>query len=166
MQHLKKILLSILCAISILFARPQQVAPNISDPRLDFALPDANGNSVQLSSMKGKVFLLDFWASWCVPCRFFNKELVKIYSKYKGKGFEILGVSIDDSKKDWKRAVSKDKITWMQINDTNGWDAVAAIKWGVDAIPESFLIDANGNVVVVNPEKKDLEAKLKELLGK
>jgi len=142
-----------------------QTMPNITDSRLDFSLPDLKGDSLRLSSMKGKVFLLDFWASWCVPCRFSNKNLVKLYSKYKQNGFEILSVSLDDSKKEWMKAVNKDKITWLQINDSRGWDAKSAAKWQVDAIPASFLIDKNGDVVAINAEKKELENKIRELLG-
>ena len=142
-----------------------QVQPNITDSRLDFSLPNLKGDSIRLSSMKGKVFLLDFWASWCVPCRFNNKNLVKLYSKYRDKGFEILGVSLDDNKKAWQKAVNKDKLTWPQINDSKGWDAMSAAKWQVDAIPASFLIDKDGNVVAINAEKQELENKVRQLLG-
>ncbi|HEY0433321.1 MAG TPA: TlpA disulfide reductase family protein [Chitinophagaceae bacterium] len=142
-----------------------QEVPNITDSRLDFTLPDIKGDSVRLSSMKGKVFLLDFWASWCVPCRFSNKNLVKLYAKYKADGFEILGVSLDDNRNAWKRAVVKDRISWMQINDSRGWDALSAAKWQVDAIPASFLVDKDGNVVAVNAEKNELEDKIRQLLG-
>src|SRR5215471_3455887 len=142
-----------------------QMQPNIEDSRLDFALPSLKGDSIRLSSMKGKVFLLDFWASWCVPCRYSNKQLVKLYSKYKDKGFEILGVSLDDNRNEWKKAVNKDKITWLQINDNGGWNAVSAAKWNINAIPASFLIDKDGNVVAFDPEKQDLENKIKQLLG-
>ena len=142
-----------------------QVQPNITDARLDFSLPDLKGDTLRLSSMKGKVFLLDFWASWCVPCRFSNKNLVKLYAKYKDRGFEILSVSLDDNKSAWKRAVSKDKIDWLQINDSAGWNAVSAAKWQVDAIPASFLVDREGNVVAINAEKKELEDKIRQLLG-
>ena len=163
MLNLKNIFLS--CFLLITVSSRSQVVPNITDPRLDFALPGVNGDSIRLSSMKGKVFLLDFWASWCVPCRFSNKNLVKLYSKYKQNGFEILSVSLDDNKHDWMKAVSKDKITWLQINDSRGWDAKSAAKWQVDAIPASFLIDKNGDVVSINAEKKELENKIRELLG-
>lgn len=142
-----------------------QVQPNITDTRLDFTLPNLNGDSLRLSSMKGKVFLLDFWASWCGPCRYSNKNLVRLYAKYKDKGFEILGVSLDDNKNSWKRAVSKDRINWLQINDSKGWDAMSATKWQVDAIPASFLIDKDGNVVAINAENKELEDKIRQLLG-
>src|SRR5437773_12471141 len=107
----------IFCFAVITISAKSQVIPNITDSRLDFSLPDLKGDSVRLSSMKGKVFLLDFWASWCVPCRFSNKQLVKLYDRYKDKDFEILDVSLDDNRGAWKKAVSKDKITWLQIND-------------------------------------------------
>ena len=103
------------CITVITISARSQTVPNIADSRLDFSLPDMKGDSLQLSSLKGKVFLLDFWASWCVPCRFSNKNLVKLYSKYKSNGFEILSVSLDDNKHDWMKAVNKDKITWLQI---------------------------------------------------
>ena len=88
-----------------------------------------------------------------------------MYNKYKDKGFEILSVSLDDQKNDWKKAAAKDKITWMSAIDPGGWDAMAATKWQVDAIPASFLINKNGDVVAINLEKDDLEKKIKELLG-
>ena len=162
MLNLKNIFLS--CFLMITVSSRAQVIPNITDPRLDFALPGVNGDSIRLSSMKGKVFLLDFWASWCVPCRFSNKQLVKLYSKYKEKGFEIVSVSLDDNTKAWKTAMKKDKITWLQVNDDKGWDAQSAAKWQIEAIPTSFLIDKDGNVVAINLEKQDLENRIRELL--
>lgn len=162
MVNLKSIFL-ITCITVSVSAKAQEQA-NITDPRLDFTLPDKNGDSVHLSSMKGKVFLLDFWASWCMPCRMSNKHLVKLYSKYKEKGFEIVGVSIDEKKKEWLRAVGKDKITWMQVNDVTDAALSAAVKWQVRMIPTSFLIDKDGNVVAIDPDKQELEKKLRELL--
>jgi glutathione peroxidase-family protein len=163
MINVKNILIASFVTIAI--SAKGQMQPNITDTRLDFSLPGLKGDSIRLSSMKGKVFLLDFWASWCVPCRYSNKQLVKLYSKYKDKGFEILGVSLDDNRNEWKRAVNKDKITWPQINDNGGWNAISAAKWNINAIPASFLIDKDGNVVAFDPEKQDLENKIKQLLG-
>jgi len=157
--------LFIVCFVTLAISTRAQMQPNITDSRLDFSLPDLKGDSVRLSSMKGKVFLLDFWASWCVPCRFSNKQLVKLYDRYKDKGFEILGVSLDDNRGAWKKAVSKDKITWRQINDNGGWDAISAAKWNINAIPASFLIDKDGNVIAFDPEKQQLENKIRQLLG-
>ena len=164
MKNLRILFLSFAFCAGALAVKAQGPIPNITDDRLDFTVTNSKGDSIQLSSLKGKVFLLDFWASWCGPCRYSNKHLVKLYSKYKDKGFEILSVSLDDQKSDWKKAVAKDKITWLQGIDPGGWDARAAIRWQVDAIPASFLVNKNGDVVAINLEKGELENKIKELL--
>jgi peroxiredoxin len=130
----------------------------------DIALPSVNGDTIRLSSLKGKVVLLDFWASWCGPCRSSNKELVKLYPKYKAKGFEIFSVSIDDDKNKWANAIKKDKINWLQVNDAGGWDAKTAVKWNINAIPTSFLIDKKGKLLAMDLEGKELEKALKDLL--
>jgi peroxiredoxin len=130
----------------------------------DIALPSVNGDTIRLSSLKGKVVLLDFWASWCGPCRNSNKVLTKIYPKYKAKGFEIFGVSIDDDKNKWKNAIKKDKIEWLQVNDGGGWDAQTAVKWNINAIPTSYLVDKNGRLLAMDLEGRDLEKALKDLL--
>ncbi len=132
----------------------------------EIALPSINGDTVKLSSLKGKVVLLDFWASWCAPCRVSNRNLVKIYSKYHDKGFEILGVSLDDEPAQWKRAVQRDRVTWLQVNDPGGWDAKTAIAWDVMASPTSYLIDRDGNLLAMDLEGKELEKALKHLLDK
>ena len=159
------LILSLAVGFSALVGNAQGAIPNIADQRLDFTVTDLKGDSIKLSSLKGKVLILDFWASWCGPCRYSNKYLVKLYSKYKDKGLEILSVSLDEEIKDWKKAVTKDKITWVQGIDRGGWDAMAAIKWQVDALPASFVVNKNGDVVAINPEKDELEKKIKELLG-
>lgn len=164
MTNPKLLFLGVAMALS-LSALAQREIPNITDPRLDFTLPTLKGDSIALSSMKGKVVLVDFWASWCLPCRVANKHLVKLYAKYKDKGFEIFGVSLDDDRADWRKAVSKDKITWKQVNDNRGWDAVSAMKWNVQALPSSFLVNQNGDVVAIDLERTELEKKVKELLG-
>jgi thiol-disulfide isomerase/thioredoxin len=165
MKNLRILILSFALAFAASAVKAQGPTPNITDHRLDFTVAGIKGDSIQLSSLKGKVFLLDFWASWCGPCRYSNKNLVKLYSKYKDKGLEILSVSVDDEKNDWKKAVAKDKITWMQGFDKGGWDSRSAIKWQVDALPASFLVNKNGDVVAINLEKNDLEKKIKELLA-
>ncbi len=143
------------------YAQPQ---PDITDPRLEIALPGVNGDTLKLSSLKGKVLLLDFWASWCGPCRASNKQVVKLYSRYNNTGFEILSVSLDENKKDWVKAISKDKLTWLQINDAGGWDAKTAIDWNIFQIPTTFLVDRNGRIVAMDLEKGDLEKALVNLL--
>lgn len=134
-----------------------QLAPDIS-------LPSAKGDTLKLSSLRGKVVLLDFWASWCGPCRFSNKDLVKIYPKYKDKGFEIFSVSLDDERDKWIKAIARDRITWLQVIDNGGWYAPTAIKWGINAIPTSYLIDKTGKLVAMDLEGKELEKAIKELL--
>jgi thiol-disulfide isomerase/thioredoxin len=165
---MSRIRIFFLSFVLILFAfssKAQGPIPNITDERLDFTVTDLNGDSIRLSSLKGKVFLLDFWASWCGPCRFSNRYLTKLYNRYKDKGLEILSVSLDDKKSEWKKAVAKDKIKWMQGIDIGGLDAMTAIKWQIDAIPSSFLVNKDGDVVGINLERDDLEKKIKELLG-
>lgn len=132
----------------------------------EIALPAVSGDTARLSSLKGKVVLLDFWASWCGPCRIANKGLQKIYSKYKAKGFEIFGVSLDNDKTDWKKAITKDKISWLQVNENGGWQAPTAINWGINAIPTSYLIDRSGRLIAMDLTGKELDKTLKEMLEK
>lgn len=133
---------------------------------IEIALPSLKGDTLKLSSLKGKVVLLDFWASWCKPCRASNKELVKIYSKFKDKGFEILGVSLDEDRKAWSKAIATDKITWLQVNEAGGFNARVAEQWDLYAIPTSFLIDRDGTLLAMDLEGKQLEKALKTLIDK
>ena len=165
MINLKKTVSLFILSLFAILANAQ-TQPDINDPRLEIALPKVNGDTLRLSSLKGKVILLDFWASWCGPCRSSNRQLVKLYSRYKNKGFEILGISLDENKKDWIKAINKDKITWLQINDAGGWDAKTAIDWNIFQIPTSFLVDKNGKIVAMDLEKGELEKALVNLLGK
>ena len=138
--------------------------PNISDPRVHIKLPTVKGDSLSLEAFKGKVIVLDFWASWCYPCRSTNRELAKLYDKYKSKGFEIFSVSLDESKKDWQKAITKQKITWVQVNDPRGWDAQTAIRWNISQLPTTYLINKKGDVVSIDLEGKELDANVKKLL--
>ena len=165
MKNKKYFLIAFLLIVIGNVLNAQQEIPNIADPRLDFTVVDLKGDSIKLSSLKGKILLIDFWASWCGPCRSSNKQLVKLYSKYKDSGFEIFGISLDEEIKDWKKAVVKDKISWLQGIDNRGWDAITAMKWNVQALPASFLVNKNGDVVAIDLEKNELESKVKELLG-
>ena len=138
-------------------ARRGKQAPEIS-------LPDLQGNLVQLSSLRGKVVLIDFWASWCVPCRKNNPSLVKLYEQYHSMGLEILGVSIDENAQNWKTAVEKDQLRWIQVNDNKGWNSSSTLTYEVDAIPASILIDKEGVVRQKDLEGRKLEATIKSLL--
>ncbi|NJO24861.1 MAG: TlpA family protein disulfide reductase [Bacteroidia bacterium] len=156
----KLILLLLLVSCSAVYA---QVKPGQQAPEL--ALEDINGNSFHLSEFKGKVVLIDFWASWCAPCRANNPKLLELYGKYKDKGFEILGVSIDNKKDLWKNAIQHDNLTWKQVIDDKGWNAESTIVYGVDAIPASFLLDKKGRIVGININGRQLEGKIKKLLS-
>lgn len=154
-------LLISLLAINVTDAQPRQ-----GQSAAEIALPSLAGDTLRLSSLKGKVVLLDFWASWCGPCRSSNKELTKLYPKYKNKGFEILGVSLDDDLSKWKTAIAKDKITWLQVNEPGGWEANTARLWDISAIPTSFLIDKEGKLLAMDLTGKELEKALKYLIDK
>lgn len=152
--------------VAVLVSFSVKAQPGYGQLAYEVALPSASGDTVRLSSLRGKVVLLDFWASWCPPCRATNKRLAKIYPKYKDKGFEILSVSLDDNTKDWKRAILKDKVSWLEVIDKGGWDSPSAMQWRIDAIPTSFLIDKNGRVIAIDLEPKELEKVLNDILGK
>ncbi len=132
----------------------------------DFASIDNDGKPFKLSNFyKGKkLVLIDFWASWCGPCRKENPNVVKAYSQYKSKGFEVLGVSLDEEKKDWINAIEKDKLVWKQVSDLKGWESQTARLYNVTAIPTNFLIDGTGKIIATNLRGGDLEKKLAELL--
>ncbi|MBK0381270.1 redoxin domain-containing protein [Mucilaginibacter segetis] len=134
----------------------------------EFAEADTSGKMVSLSSFRGKYLLVDFWASWCGPCRAENPNVVKAYNKYKDKNFTILGVSLDrpNAKEAWLKAIHKDGLAWTQVSDLQFWNSKVAGMYGVRAIPQNFLIDPNGKIIGKNLRGDDLEAKLAELFGK
>jgi|HubBroStandDraft_1064217.scaffolds.fasta_scaffold342781_2 peroxiredoxin len=152
----------------IIFLSPLCLAgfsqPKKGKPAPEIALSNMEGNQVSLADLKGRVVLIDFWASWCGPCRYNNPRLVKLYQKYHEKGFEILGVSLDNNPASWKQAVQQDKLEWIQVNDNQGWDASVAKLYRVNAIPVSFLIDKEGIIREIDMEGRALESKIKSLL--
>lgn len=130
----------------------------------DFELPDTTGNPVKLSSKFGQVLLLDFWASWCPPCRAENPNLVKLYQKYHKKGFDIFAVSLDRKKESWIKGIQNDKLTWTHVSDLAYWNSSAAALYGVRAIPSNVLIDASGMIIARNLTSEELDEKLAEIL--
>lgn len=132
----------------------------------DFSQADPQGKLLQLSALRGQYVLLDFWASWCPPCRAENPVLVQAYRHYKGKKFTILSVSLDHNRAAWLKAVQADNLTWPQVSDLKGWDNIAAARYQVEALPQNFLLDPNGHIVGQNLRGPALEQRLALLLGK
>jgi peroxiredoxin len=130
----------------------------------DFSLPDVNGKSVSLNSYKGKYVLLDFWASWCKPCRAENPSVVAAYIAFKDKGFDVLSVSLDEKKEAWTDAIAADKLTWTQVSDLKGWSSMAADMYGVQAIPTNYLIDKEGKIIAKNLRGEELLRTLQETI--
>ena len=163
MINVRTILFFIILQVMLLYKSNAQSI--FSSQNLEIALPSLKGDMIRLSDYKGKVILIDFWASWCGPCRLSNKNLVKIYDKYKKKGFEIFGVSIDENFKAWEKAVKTDKVTWVQVIDKGGWQAGTAMKWNVSYLPTTYLISTDGKLIARDPDKKELEKLLDNLLN-
>jgi len=132
----------------------------------DFTQMTPENQPVKLSDFKGKYVLIDFWASWCGPCRAENPNVVKVYNQYKDNGFTVLGISLDNEKgRDaWLKAINKDQLTWTQVSDLKGWYNEVAALYSVKAVPQNFLIDPNGKIIAKNLRGEELAAKLKEII--
>jgi len=135
----------------------------VGKPAVDFTLNDPQGNPISLSSFQGKYLLVDFWASWCGPCRRENPNVVKLYSDFKDKGFEILGVSLDEDRNRWLGAIEADSLTWPHVSDLEGWGSAAGKMYGINSIPATVLINPDGIIVDKNLRGDALRQKLEEL---
>ncbi|HPE87259.1 MAG: TlpA disulfide reductase family protein [Bacteroidales bacterium] len=133
-------------------------------PAPDFALPDPDGKLIHVSDFRGSYLLLDFWASWCEPCRRENPNVMAMYNEYRDYGFQILGVSLDNDRQKWIEAIRADGMTWPQVSDLQKWNSFGAQTYAVRAIPHTVLIDPEGNIVAVKLRGNELRYKLKELL--
>jgi peroxiredoxin len=131
----------------------------------ELTLPDVHGKNVSISSFKGKYLLIDFWASWCGPCRMENPNVVAAYNEFKGKNFAILGVSLDKDADSWKKAIAQDHLTWTHISDLKYWSSQAVETFGFQGIPFNVLVDPSGKIIAQELRGRDLENKLKEVLN-
>lgn len=136
----------------------------VGRPGPGFTQNDMDGKPVALSSFQGSYVLIDFWASWCGPCRMENPNVVKAYGKYHDKGFAIVGVSLDNQKDKWVAAIKKDGLAWTQVSDLKGWDNQVAALYGIKGIPMNFLLDKDGKIIAKGLSGDALEKKLAELL--
>lgn len=143
--------------------KAKKLMPGVAAPEIVQKNPD--GKELKLSDYKGKIVLIDFWASWCGPCRRENPNVVRVYNKFKDKGFEIFGVSLDKSKDKWIKAIEKDKLTWPHVSDLKGWGSKHAKDYGVTGIPQTFLVDKEGKIIAKNLKGAQLDAQLTKLFA-
>ncbi len=131
---------------------------------MDFTQNDTSGNPVTLTSFRGNYVLIDFWASWCGPCRAENPNVVKAYQKFKDKNFQIVSVSLDSKKEPWIAAINKDGMPWIHVSDLQGWANTVAVQYGVKAVPQNFLIDPKGIIIGINLRGEELSGELQKLI--
>jgi thiol-disulfide isomerase/thioredoxin len=141
-------------------------AAQVEKKAKDFTQVSSTGKLVKLSDFEGKYILLDFWASWCGPCRKEHPDFVRTYQAYKQKGFEIISISLDDKENAWLGAIAKDNMSWTNTSDLKGFQNEVAFDYGVQAIPANFLIDPKGNIIAKDLKGEELLAKLRSLLAK
>ena len=165
----KLALVTLLFTTTTLFS--QKVGLNIGNKAPEISMQSPDGTVIKLSSLQGQIVLIDFWASWCGPCRRENPNVVNIYNKYKdsefknGKGFTVFGVSLDKNVDSWNAAIKTDNLTWPNhVSDLKGWSNRAAALYRVNSIPASYLVDASGIIISKNLRGQALENKIRELL--
>ena len=137
---------------------PGMVAPEI-------ALPSPSGDTIVLSSLRGKIVLLDFWASWCAPCRYENPNLVRNYQKYSARGFEIFQVSLDRTKAAWIKGIEDDKLDWVHVSDLQFWNSIVVPIYNIQGIPMNYLLDREGRILAQNLRGEELGKKLEEIFN-
>lgn len=144
----------------------KSVGSDVGQPAPEIALPDPEGKIRKLSDLKGKVVMIDFWASWCGPCRKQNPHVVSVYNKYKNEGFEIFSVSLDKQKEPWVRAIQSDGLIWPNhVSDLKFWNSVAAAAYGVQSIPRVVLVDKEGNIIKSDVSPSELDSMLASIFG-
>lgn len=155
---------SFLVSLILLIAAACSAQLKIGSTVPEIELPNKIDSVVKLSSLTGKVILIDFWASWCAPCRAANPYIQKLYEKYQEKDFEVFAVSLDTKKDAWLKAAKKDKLTYTLVIDNSGWNSKVAESFFVDQLPTNFLLDKTGKIVAINIEGKELFDKVKEMV--
>ena len=132
---------------------------------LDFQQKSADGKQVGYADFKGKYVLIDFWASWCGPCRAENPNVLKAYNRYKDNNFTVVGISLDDKEENWKKAIREDKMPWTQLSDLKGWENEVSTYYGIRAIPSTLLVDPGGKIIAKDLRGEMLNQKLAELFN-
>lgn len=132
---------------------------------IDFSMEDSEGKLITLSDFRGKHLLIDFWASWCPPCRIANPNLVETYKKYNELGFEVLGVSLDNNREQWLEAIKVDNLTWKHVSDLKGWQNAVGQLYGINSIPHTILVDKEGIIIGNRLSHEELDAKLDEIFN-
>ncbi|MFD2909263.1 redoxin domain-containing protein [Flavobacterium ardleyense] len=163
-EKLDKSLLGTRSAISIKKGMEELGASTTGNEAQDFSAPSPEGKMISLKESLGKVTIIDFWASWCGPCRVENPNVVAIYNEFHDKGLNIIGVSLDKDATKWKEAIAKDGLTWTHVSNLKFWDEPIAKLYNVESIPATFILDAEGNIVAKDLRGDELKAKIKELL--
>ena len=146
-------------------AKPVAAAAEVGTIAPDFSAPNPDGKSISLKESLGKVTIIDFWASWCNPCRAENPNVVAIYNEFHAKGLNIISISLDKDANKWKEAIAKDKLTWNQVSNLKDFQDPIAITYGVNAIPSTYILDAKGTIVAKDLRGAELKAKVASLLA-